>query len=334
MKIGLVAYPGCVASGAFAFSELLEAANQRAAGHVFEVLWVGIDGKEVQLNAARRGVDALIRPDSSLDDKSLDALLIPGFWTNGESDLQQALKRYERLTKALASVNPRTQLWSYCTAVCLLAEARHLEGKRATSTWWLTDFLTCNYAAVDWRFSRACVSHSNAITASGVNGYLPIAQSLIEKTLGHNVLRDVIDLMVVPKPEKNEGPLGGMNIVALDEPIVRRLYRRVEETPASELTVARIAVDLHKTERTLARHVKAVTGVSCAQLMRLIKVNQASDYLVYSSKAISQISEHLGFTDDTSFRRSFKKATGYAPFDYRMRFGRFGNNQLTSRDST
>ncbi|MAA61557.1 MAG: hypothetical protein CMF09_01945, partial [Idiomarina sp.] len=48
----------------------------------------------------------------------------------------------------------------------------------------------------------------------------------------------------------------------------------------------------------------------------------ASDYLIYSSQSVSQIRDQIGFTDDSSFRRTFKSIIGYTPSDYRSHFGR------------
>jgi len=55
--------------------------------------------------------------------------------------------------------------------------------------------------------------------------------------------------------------------------------------------------------------------------MRLIKLHQASEYLIYGSQPINVISDLLGFSDDAAFRRTFKKVASYTPSEYRQTFG-------------
>lgn len=322
MRIGLVVYPGCMASGLLAFAELLEAANQRSGKTQFDVVWTGANDKPVNIQVTRYGANVSVVPALPMTDDSLEALLIPGFWTDGEDDLSGLLDNYDDLISTLKGISPSTQLWAYCSAVSLLAEAGLLKNRRATSTWWLTDFLSVRNRETFWRFSQTFVADGNVMTASGVNGHLPIAQAIIEQELRHNILRDIIEVMVVPKPEHRVTPLRAVNMMQFEEPLIRRVYAWAEETAANCLMVSALAQVLHTTERTLARKVKATTGLSCAHFMRLVKVKQASDYLIYSSQSVSQISDLLGFTDDMSFRRTFKNITGYTPSDYRSHFGR------------
>lgn len=334
MRIGLVVYPGCMASGLLAFAELLGAANQRSGKVHFDVVWTGVNDKPVNLQITRYGASVSVVPTMPMTDDSLEALLIPGFWTDGEGDLSGLLENYGKLISTLKGLASSTQLWAYCSAVSLLAEADLLKNKKATSTWWLTDFLSARSPDALWRFSQTFVADGNIMTASGVNGHLPIAESIIEQKLGHTLLRDIIELMVVPKPEHKVTPLRTVNMMQFEEPLIRQIYAWVEETAASHLNIAALAQALHTTERTLARKVKAMTGLSCAQFMRLVKVKQASDYLIYSSQSISQLSDRLGFTDDTSFRRTFKSTTGYTPSDYRTHFGRLTHTSSNLVDST
>ena len=67
---------------------------------------------------------------------------------------------------------------------------------------------------------------------------------------------------------------------------------------------------------------KKVTDLSLASFMRLIKLHQASESLIYTSKPINLISDALGFSDDAAFRRTFKKVSSYTPSEYRQAFQR------------
>jgi len=203
-----------------------------------------------------------------------------------------------------------------------MAATDRIDKQQATATWWLADYVENNYPSVDWSFSQTYTFESQNRTASGLNGYLPIAQALIEEQYGHEVLRDIIDLMIIPKPEKSVQPFTQIKLMKLNDKLLRELYIWVERTPATDLTITVLAKHLKQTERTLARKVKQATNLPLAGFMRLIKLHQASELLIYSRKSINVISDSLGFSDDAAFRRTFKKISSYTPSEYRQEFQR------------
>lgn len=332
MKIGLLVYPECIASGLLAFAELLTVANQRANKVCFDIAWVGLDTDAVTLHVGDGQPILSLAPTVVLSDivsakDALDVLVVPGFWTCSQRDVTQALLDKSALVGELANLPANTHLLSYCTGVCLAAEAGKLDKLTATSTWWLAGFLQQRYPLVNWRFNHTCITHfsaddSGGATASGVNGYLPMAQQLIEQYCGEDILRDVVDVMVIPRPEKMQQPFQVINLMELDDPLMRKIYVWVEQQPAAELSLSALSESVNQTERTLSRKVKKATDLSCAQFMRLVKLHQASDMLIYSSLGVTSISHALGFSDDAAFRRSFKKVTTFAPGEYRTLFKR------------
>jgi len=322
MKIGLLVYPGCVISGLFAFAELLEVANKRAGKRLFETLWIGIDEQDVSVTTGNKTPVTTLKVQGSLLSSPLDAVLIPGFWTNNQSHVERAIQAYNPMISALKNLPATTQVWGYCTAVCLMAASGRLDHQQATATWWLADFVQHNYPSVNWRFSQTSIFEAQNNTASGLNGYLPIAQALIEEICGQDVLRDIIELMIIPKPEKTAQPFTQIKLMNLEDKLLREVYVWVENTAATELTISVLAKHLNKTERTLARKVKQSTDLSLASFMRLIKLHQASEFLTYSNQSINIISNTLGFSDDAAFRRSFKKVSSYTPSQYRQTFQR------------
>lgn len=328
MKIGLVVYPGCVISGLMAFAEILTVANQRSGLNVFEIVWVDAEDvglgnpkevkKEVILASPNKTMELSVTVQGSILDSRLEAILLPGNWVTNIEHMDEHMRTHKNLIQTLKKVPDHVNIFSYCTAVAFIAESGLLQGKRATSTWWLCAYLEKKYQQVEWDFSQTILSNQRCTTASGLNGYLPIAQALIIQAYGNDVLRDIIDLMVLPKVNVPSLPLQRLKIMQLENELLQRVYIWVEKTAAKDMSIFALANAMNLTERTLARRVKTLTGKSCAQFMRLIKVNQASDYLIYTQQPVNQISHKLGFSDDASFRRLFKAITSYTPGKYRQ----------------
>ncbi|WP_339410679.1 GlxA family transcriptional regulator [Pseudomonas sp. EA_35y_Pfl2_R5] len=316
-RIGLLLYPGCMPAGLFAFADLLTAANRRVGELRFELCWLGLDSEAVDCAQGMR-----LQPQSSLAQAGCSAVLIPGLWADSEAMIAQALGANHALIRALSQLPRTTQLWSYCTGVCLLAQSGRLQGERATATWWLASSLQKRFPQVEWQFEQTQVSNRLTATASGVSGYLSIARALIEEQLGALLYREIATLMVLPRPEPATPVFRSVGLMQQTEPLLRRLHLLVEQLPAQQLSVQRLADELAVSARTLARQVKALTGLAVADQVRLIKLNQAGERLTLTMDSISRISDSLGYSDESSFRRTFKHVTGLTPAAYRQQYKR------------
>jgi transcriptional regulator GlxA family with amidase domain len=309
-------------AGLFAFADLLLGANSRSGKKLFEPVWVARGEAPV---ACAHGMT--LRPQELVGSGSLAALLVPGFWADSYAQVERTAERLQPLVESLSRLRTRVALWSYCTGVFLLARASALDGQAATATWWLAGDLERRFPAVDWRFQQTCVTdthnHGRIITASGVNGHLPIAQAVIEKRLSKIAYADIRRLMVLPRPEPALPVFQSVHLVRQPGAVLRKLHLAAEQMAFSLATNERLARALAMSPRTLARKVKEATGHTVAQHVRLIKLNQASEKLLWTADRVARIGEELGFSDESSFRRVFRRVTGYTPTAYRQKFSGF-----------
>ncbi|MFI8744428.1 GlxA family transcriptional regulator [Pseudomonas sp. NPDC077186] len=317
MRIGLLLFPDCMPAGLLAFADLLHAANRRSGRQLFELRYVARQAGPVQ---CAHGVS--LEASAALDSRTLDALLVPGFWAESVEQADALLANNAALIKALSVVGKRVQLWSYCTGVCLLAASGRLNGQVATVTWWLADSLRERFARVRWQSESSCVFAQGVATASGVNGYLPIAQGLIERQVSQDTFKDLSRLMVLPRPAVPHSAFRGASLMQQPVGLLRRLHALVEQTPAEQLRVPALASRLALTERTLARQVRAATGEPVASYARRIKLYQLAERLAMTSAPLTTLSAELGFSSAANLRRMFKALTGLTPAQYRQQYGR------------
>ncbi|MBL3824286.1 MULTISPECIES: GlxA family transcriptional regulator [unclassified Marinobacter] len=320
MKIGLLLYSDCIPSGLFAFSDLLNAANLRMGSSVFEWCWLSLHGQPVSC------ANGLELSAGKLENAEVDALLIPGAWRDQSSIHSPKDASLVQALKALGEIRFKKQgkkpaILSYCTGVYLAASSGRLNHQTATTTWWLLDTIREQFPDVQWQLNRTFVMDEDNATAAGVNGHLPIALSLIEKHCGKQVASEIQQYMVLPRPVERNTPFQKLPELIQQNAFVREVFHWVEQTPYTRLKTTALADHLHITQRTLSRKIDSLTGYNTAQLMRLIKLNQISEQLISTNKSIYQISDELGFADDTSLRRSFKRITNMTPGEYRQAFG-------------
>lgn len=85
-------------------------------------------------------------------------------------------------------------------------------------------------------------------------------------------------------------------------------------------TLAEITDTLNIPESTLRKHLKNA-NTSYRQIKKACLMEVATSYLERPSMSITEISLQLGFSDDTSFRRAFKKAFTISPSQWRNGLG-------------
>lgn len=317
LRIGLLLYPGCMPAGLFAFADLLHGANRRAGQALFETVFVAHRAGPVECAHGQA-----LTATAAVGSAELDAVLVAGFWAESPRHVPATLAANGELLRVLAGLGKHVMVWSYCSGVCLAAATGRLNGEPATVTWWLADAMRQAFPKVRWQIEHTSVWNRRSATASGVNGYLPLAQALVEQRLSVEAYQDLTQLMVLPRPERSHHVFRTLSLAEQPDRLMRRLHAVAERLPANEATVSRLAQALATSERTLARKVAAATGSSVASHVRRIKLHQVSERLVHTSAPASTISADLGFSSDSAMRRMFKELTEMTPAQYRLAFGR------------
>ena len=134
-------------------------------------------------------------------------------------------------------------------------------------------------------------------------------QQALAAQLAPAELRDLRNLLMLPRPAAVHSRFVGLELTALADDSLRRAWMLVQRTAAAELRLAALAQTLHVSPRTLARRVRAQTGLAAAQWMRHIKLRQVADALCETRQPLKRIAEDLGFASEASLIRAFRQVT-------------------------
>jgi transcriptional regulator GlxA family with amidase domain len=326
MKIGFLVYPGCMPAGLFAASDLFQAINRRMGKEVFDPVWLGVGTDRVSIAEG-----PLLEMEHVLCEPC-DAYLLPGFWAESAADLDRMLDRQTLLLDWLRQLSKQTALWTYCMGVALAAEAGKIDRCQATATWWLEQALRRRYTAVRWDFQQPVMEDGKVITAAGANGYWALLSKLLMNRMPMEVIRDVEQAMLVPRSNTGHPAFRPVEIMAQSEPQLQRLIAYAQKTPAASLNLSVAAEYLAVSSRTLSRKIDQHTQVSAGEWLRLIKLRQVANALLSSTTSVKMICTELGFTDEASLMRSFKKVTGMTTSQYRQQYGHPVNSFIGNGD--
>lgn len=101
--------------------------------------------------------------------------------------------------------------------------------------------------------------------------------------------------------------------------MVRRFYILVDQNFKEKKQVQDYAELLHRSPKTLTNLFALYNLPSPLRVIRERVEAEAKRLLIYTSKSAKEIGEILGFEDQATFSRFFKKMTGESIFDYRKR---------------
>ena len=109
-----------------------------------------------------------------------------------------------------------------------------------------------------------------------------------------------------------------------DDRVIAKTQEWIAENYAVANPVAKMAELSALTSRTFKRRFANTTGYAPLDYVQSLRIEEAKHMLETTDDAIDDIATLVGYDDPNSFRRLFKRTTGIAPNQYRVRFKPIG----------
>jgi transcriptional regulator GlxA family with amidase domain len=105
-----------------------------------------------------------------------------------------------------------------------------------------------------------------------------------------------------------------------DREPLRDVLRFAVEHPAENLSVEALAARAHMSPRHFARVFRAQTGLTPARYVERVRLDAARRLLEDTAQPVERVAAGGGFGTAETMRRSFIRALGIGPAEYRRRF--------------
>ena len=132
----------------------------------------------------------------------------------------------------------------------------------------------------------------------------------------HKIVRMYYDLGLYAISKRKRMAMGDENHRTND--YVHNACKYIEAHLEDDLTIGKVAEEVHLNPVYFGRIFKAVTNCSFKQYVLNQKVEVAKGLLVTTDLSISEIGRQLGIANASYFTKIFREATGKIPSDYRV----------------
>jgi len=277
---------------------------------------IGIEDKEITSASSMR-----FKTDSLLKHvKEPGWIFLPGIIVSGEAEMQHYLNQNQPLVDHLNRLfTAGFSMAANCTGTFLLAETGLLDGLSATTTWWLENLFQKRFPRIDLDIDSIIIEHDRILCSGTSTAHMELALNLVEKLVGGKYAHLCQKYMLMENTHKTQAPYKRLTQFQQD-PFIDMANRYFLEHLHEAIRMQDVAHALAVSNRTLIRKVKQSTGDSPVQYIQKLRIERSKYLLETSSLSTSEITERVGYKDNSTFGRVFKRFTDLTPSQYRQKF--------------
>lgn len=255
---------------------------------------------------------------ATLDPAAIDTLLIAGGPGSRHTPVDGALRDWVIATAGLCR-----RVATVCTGAFLLARTGLLDGRTVTTHWQHADTLASRYPRITVEPDRIYVEDGRFWSSAGVTAGMDLSLAMIARDLGRGEALRIARSKVMAMQRS-----GGQRQYSAELALQSSADTRLAELQAwmfdhldDRLSVEDLAARAGMSPRTFARRFREAVGETPAAFVERARLDAARRRLERPGTAVEQVAAETGFTNAERMRRSFHRAFGVSPAEYRRQFG-------------
>ncbi|WDD90989.1 helix-turn-helix domain-containing protein [Burkholderia sp. FERM BP-3421] len=208
-----------------------------------------------------------------------------------------------------------------CTGTFVLAETGLLDGRAATTTWWLADAFRHRYPRVDLQLEPVITEADRLICAGASASYLLQTIHIIERLSGPVIAAQCAKSMLIDVAQTKQTPFPPLlTDKARADSLVHRAQHWLQRNMARDVSMSGMADELGVSGRTVIRRFQAAPNQTPLRYLQSLRIDAARALLESGDLTVEAIAGKVGYSDVSSFCRLFREKVGFSPGAYRGRF--------------
>lgn len=250
-------------------------------------------------------------------------IILPGLGMSGGKEIRARLAQPDakaarrRLVAALAR---GAKVATSCSGVFLFAAAGLLDGRRATTTWWLAPLFRRWHPAVQLNAEALVVSDGPVTTAGAAMAQMDLMLTLVARHAGAAIADQCARYMLMDE-RRAQSRYAMLSLLAASDDQVLRAEAWARRRLDSDFTVGDLARAVGLSSRTFARRVEKATGLSPVRFLRRIRVERAVELLQTTKLPLEEIACRVGYAEPTTLRRALLREAGRGARELRAGLG-------------
>lgn len=304
-KVAIIEIEGCMASSAAITHDVLATANRIGAAKR------ALPFKTTTVRCGSRRSD--------VDLRGVELVIVPGLGTPTAEELERKLKSpaCRRARDMLAQAFGRgAALAASCASTFLLADTGLLDGRRATTTWWLAPLFRQRYPAVELVPEQIVVADWPIATGGAALAQMDLMLAIVSRFAGPGLAQACANYLLLEE-RRSQAPFMAISYLAGQDERIARAEQWVRANIERDFAIEELAAAVALAPRTFARRMAATCGVSPIQFVQRIRLETARFLLETTRLPLDEIARRVGYAEPSTLRRLIRRDTKHPPGHFR-----------------
>ena len=284
---------------------------------LFDVRIVSADGQPVKCSNGHT-----ISVDGSIDDVAeTDLVFLAPFTLSSRKAIEKAVASWQPVLPWFSRrVGSQALIATSCSGSFLLAEAGILDGKPATTAWWLSKYFEERFPHVQLDKDAICTVAGNMLLGGGTTSFHDVCLAVLEKHAGKHFARLAAKYLMVDNQRRSQAPYAILSLVESDDRVVNKAEAWIRANLSRDFKIEEVADAAAVSPRTLIRRFQNALGETPQGFTQMLRIEKCKVLLETTQLSFAEIVQRCGYNDESAFRRLFKRHCQLSPRDYRRRF--------------
>ena len=234
-----------------------------------------------------------------------DVVVVPGL---GMTTAEEVTVRLARRDAAFAkrrlvdAAERGAHLATACAGTFLFAAAGLLDGRRASTTWWLAPLFRRMHPSVVLDPDALVITDGPVTTAGAAMAQMDLMLSVVARRAGTRLADSCARYLLLDK-RRSQSRYMALGFLAAADERVARAERWARKRLGEDFTVDDFASAAALSPRTFARRVERAVGLSPVRFLQRLRVERAVELLETTKLSLEEIARQVGYAEPSTLRR-------------------------------